>query len=76
MGQKGNPVLTVMVITAAVVTPLVLLGVFLGYYVGGMTGYSKSILAIVFSTVGFLVAMAVLSRAIVRIAGKSGAARS
>ena len=50
--------------TALVITPLVLLGVYLGYYVGGEAGYSKSVLAIAFSTAGFLAGMAVLSRVI------------
>jgi len=50
--------------TALVITPLVLLGVYLGYYVGGAAGYSKSVLAIAFSTAGFLAGMAILFRVI------------
>jgi len=50
--------------TALVVTPLVLAGVYLGYYVGGAVGYSKSVLAISFSTAGRLVAMALLFKVI------------
>jgi F0F1-type ATP synthase assembly protein I len=74
--KKGsNPLLLVMVITAAVVTPLVLLGIYLGYYVGGVIGYSKSILAIVFSTLGFLAAMAVVVKAIVMIVARSAKSR-
>jgi hypothetical protein len=62
---KGKRALIVIVIaTALVITPLVLLGVYLGYYVGGAVGYSKSILAIAFSTVGFVSGMAVLFRVI------------
>ena len=76
MGQrKGNPLLRVMAITAAVVAPLVLGGIYLGYYVGGETGYSKSILAIVFSTLGFLAAMAIVVKAIVAIVGRSAKAK-
>jgi len=62
---KGRKALLVVVIaTALVITPLVLLGIYLGYYVGGETGYSKSVLAIAFSTAGFLGGMAVVFRAI------------
>lgn len=64
-----------MAITAAVVAPLVLGGIYLGYYVGGETGYSKSILAIVFSTLGFLAAMAIVVKAIVAIVGRSAKAK-
>ncbi len=53
-----------MALTAAVVTPLVLGGVYLGYYVGGAVGFSGSIMAIAFSTAGFLVAVVVLTKAI------------
>ena len=56
--------LTVALATALVITPLVLLGVYLGYYVAGAAGYSKSVLAIAFSTAGFLAGMAMLSRVI------------
>jgi hypothetical protein len=50
--------------TAIVITPLVLLGVYLGYYVGDVVGYPRSILAIAFSTVGFLAGMAIVFRVI------------
>lgn len=74
MGKlKVNPVILVMALTALVVAPLVLLGVYLGYYLGDSLGYSKSILAIVFSTIGFLGAIAILSRAIARIVAWGGA---
>ena len=77
MGKGGSAaVIQVMVLTAVVVAPLVLFGVYLGYYLGGVSGYSKSIMAIVFSTVGFLVAIAILSKAIVRIVGRSGRSRT
>ena len=76
MGQsKSNPLLLVMVITAAVVTPLVLLGIYVGYYVGDLTGFSKSILAILFSTLGFLAAMAIVVKAIVMIVARSAKAK-
>lgn len=65
MSKKQNLVLIVMGLTAAVVTPLVLAGVYLGYYVGDMVGFSGSIMAIAFSTAGFLVATAILTKAIV-----------
>ena len=62
---RGNRALLVVILaTALVITPLVLLGVYLGYYVGGAEGYSKSILAIVFSTAGFLTGMAMMFRVI------------
>ncbi len=56
--------LVVALATALVITPLLLLGVYLGYYVGDATGYSKSVLAITFSTTGFLTGMAILFRVI------------
>ncbi len=71
--KKSNPVFVVMVVTALVVAPLVLFGVYLGFYVGGVVGYSKSILAIAFSTIGFLAAIAILSKAIVRIVARGEA---
>ena len=72
MSKKGgNLVLMVMALTAIVVGPLVLLGVYLGYYVGGAIGYSGSIMAIVFSTAGFLGAIAILSKAIVKLVARS-----
>jgi len=59
-----NLVLLVMAVTAAIVAPLVLGGVYLGYYVGGQVGFSGSIMAIAFSTVGFLAAIAILVKTI------------
>jgi len=62
---RGRRVLLIVVLaTALLITPLVLLGVYLGYYVGGVTGYSKSVLAIALSTAGFLVGMAIVFRVI------------
>ena len=62
--------------TALVITPLVLLGVYLGYYVGGAAGYSKSVLAIAFSTAGFLAGMAVVFRVIRSVVAWTERARS
>ena len=54
----------VVIVTALVMTPLVLGGVLLGYYVGGAVGYSGSVLAIAFSTAGFIGGMLILLRVI------------
>jgi hypothetical protein len=62
---KGRRALFIVVLaTALVMTPLVLGGVFLGLYVGGAVGYSQSVLAIVFSTMGFVAGMAIIFRII------------
>jgi F0F1-type ATP synthase assembly protein I len=74
--KRRNPVLIVMVITPLVIAPLVLLGVYLGFYLGDVYGYSKTILAIVFSTVGFLVSMAILVKAITVIVTRSSRAKN
>lgn len=73
MSRKGNLVLLVMALTAIVVTPLVLAGVYLGYYVGGIVGFSGSIMAIAFSTAGFLAAIAILIKAIVWLVARERA---
>lgn len=63
--KKGQRALAIVVLTTAVVlTPLILGGVYLGYYVADMAGYSRSVLAIAFSTLGFVVGMAVIFRVI------------
>jgi F0F1-type ATP synthase assembly protein I len=62
--RGGKAILVVVLTTALVITPLVLLGVYLGYCVGDAAGYSKSVLAIAFSTTGFLAGMAILLRVI------------
>ncbi len=63
--KKGQKALAMVVLTtAAVLTPLIIGGVYLGYYVGDAVGYSKSVLAILFSTAGFVAGMAVLFRVI------------
>jgi len=62
---RGNRALLIVVVTTALVlTPLILGGVLLGFYVGGQVGYSGSVLAIAFSTVGFVAGMAVIWRVI------------
>ena len=61
-GTRG--LLMVVVTTAVVLTPLILGGVLLGEYVGGATGYSPSMMAIAFSTVGFVAGMLVIFRVI------------
>ncbi len=63
--MKGRRALLVVVVTTALVlTPLIIGGVLLGFYVGGAVGYSGSILAIAFSTIGFVAGMAVIFRVI------------
>ncbi|HEY6283801.1 MAG TPA: hypothetical protein VIW22_07740 [Nitrososphaerales archaeon] len=63
--RKGRQALfIVMLATALVMTPLVLGGIFLGFYVGGAVGYSQSVLAIAFSTVGFVAGMAIIFKVI------------
>jgi hypothetical protein len=65
LSRKGRRALLIVVLaTALVMTPLVLGGVFLGFYVGGVVGYSQSVLAIAFSTVGFVAGMAIIFRVI------------
>jgi hypothetical protein len=77
LSWKGRRALFIVVLaTALVMTPLVLGGVFLGIYVGGAVGYSQSVLAIAFSTVGFVAGMAIIFRVIksvvARIDGPTG----
>ncbi len=56
--SKGRRALLIVVLTTALVlTPLILGGVLLGFYVGDAVGYSKSVLAIAFSTAGFVIGM-------------------
>ncbi len=65
MSRKGRRALLIVVAaTALVMTPLVLGGALLGFYVGGAVGYSQSVLAIAFSTVGFVAGMAIIFRVI------------
>lgn len=72
--RKGTRVLLVVVLaTALVLTPLILAGVFLGFYLGDQVGISKSILAIAFSTAGFVAGMAILFKVIGALAGRAAA---
>jgi hypothetical protein len=73
--KRRNPVLTVALVTPLVIAPLVLLGVYLGFYVGDETGYSKTILAIAFSTVGFLASIAILVKVITAVVARSSWAK-
>ena len=67
--RKGTrAVLVVVLATAVVLIPLVLGGVFLGFYVGNAVGYSKSVMAIAFSTAGFIAGMAILFKVIRAVA--------
>jgi F0F1-type ATP synthase assembly protein I len=62
---KGSRALLIVVVTTALVlTPLIIGGVYLGFYVGDAVGYSRSVLAIAFSTVGFVAGIAVIFRVI------------
>jgi hypothetical protein len=72
--SKGRrALLLVVLVTALVMTPLILGGVFLGLYVGGQIGYSKSVLAIAFSTVGFVAGMFIIFGVIKEVvAGTTG----
>ena len=67
-GQRG--LLIVVLTTALVLTPLILGGVYLGYYVADSVGYSRSVLAIAFSTAGFVAGMLVIFRVIKAVVGK------
>ncbi len=69
--NKGTRALLIVVFTTAVVmTPLILGGVLLGYTLGDQAGISKSILAIAFSTVGFVIGMFVIFKVIEAVAGE------
>ncbi len=68
--RKGTKAVIVVVLaTAVILIPLVLGGVYLGFYLGDAVGYSKSVLAIAFSTAGFIAGMAILFRVIRAVAG-------
>ena len=70
MSRGSRALLIVVVTTALVLTPLILGGVLLGFYVGDQVGYSGSILAIAFSTIGFVAGMAVIWRVIKSVVGR------
>jgi NADH:ubiquinone oxidoreductase subunit K len=70
--NKGQRALLIVVLaTALVMTPLILGGVFLGFYIGDAVGYSRSIFAIAFSTAGFIAGMAILFRVIREVVERS-----
>ncbi len=73
--KRANPVITVLVLTPLVIAPPVLLGAYLGFYVGDVTGLSRTLLAIAFSTAGFLASIAILVKVIARIVAKSSWAK-
>jgi F0F1-type ATP synthase assembly protein I len=72
--KKGTRALLIVVVaTAVVMTPLILGGVLLGFYVGDSVGYPKSILAIAFSTLGFVAGMLIIFRVIKMVVAGSEA---
>ena len=58
-----------LLVTPAILAPVLIAAVFLGFYVADAYGYSRPLLAIAFSAVGLLVSMA----AIVKLAGRIAA---
>jgi len=71
MNKGRRALLIVVVTTALVLTPLILGGVLLGFYVGDAVGYSKSVLAIAFSTVGFVAGMFIIFRVIKAVVART-----
>lgn len=69
MNKGRRALLIVVVVTALVLTPLILGGALLGLYMGGQVGYPGSVLAIAFSTVGFVAGMVVIWRVIRAVVG-------
>jgi hypothetical protein len=68
--SKGKRALLIVVLTTALVlTPLVLGGALLGFYVGQHVGYSGTVLAIAFSTLGFVIGMLVIWNVIKAVVG-------
>jgi hypothetical protein len=59
-GKKRNPLTVVLLATPLVLGPLLLAGVYLGYYLGDVWGYSGTVLAIFFSALGLLASMLIL----------------
>ncbi|HKT22528.1 MAG TPA: hypothetical protein VJR06_07975 [Nitrososphaerales archaeon] len=74
MSKGSRALFTVVLVTAFVMTPLILGGALLGFFVGGEVGYSGSVLAIAFSTVGFVVGMVLIFRVIKAVVGRAGPA--
>jgi F0F1-type ATP synthase assembly protein I len=50
-----------------VIIPFLLVGVYLGFYLGDLWGYSKALLAVVFSAVGLVAAFAIIIKMIGRL---------
>jgi hypothetical protein len=74
--RKGQRALLIVVLTTAIVlTPLILGGVYLGYYVADAIGYSGSVLAIAFSTIGFVAGMVVIFRVIKAVVARMEVSR-
>jgi hypothetical protein len=73
--KKGQRALAVVVlVTAVVMTPLILGGALLGLYLGGSVGLSGSILAIAFSTIGFVAGMAIIFQVIKLVVARTESA--
>jgi hypothetical protein len=70
-----SPLVIVLVVTPLVIAPLLLLGVYLGFYVGDALGYSKAIWAIAFSTVGFLVGFFIVLKLVFVIVARTSGGR-
>jgi F0F1-type ATP synthase assembly protein I len=74
--KKGQRALLIVILTTALVlTPLILGGVYLGYYVADSVGYSRSVLAIAFSTIGFVAGMFVIFRVIKVVVARTEVSR-
>ncbi len=75
MAQKRrNPLLFVIIVTPIVIAPLVLAGAYMGFYVGDEIGSSRTVLAIAFSTAGFLASIFILVRVIKWAVARDGKA--
>lgn len=64
MNKGTRALLIVVVVTALVITPLVLGGIYAGEYVAGRIGAPSGVLPIAFSTAGFVAGMAIIFRVI------------
>ena len=74
--KKGQRALLIVILTTAfVLTPLILGGVYLGYYVADAVGYSRSVFAIAFSTIGFIAGMFVIFRVIKMVVARTEVSR-
>jgi NADH:ubiquinone oxidoreductase subunit K len=66
---RRNPLLVVVVLTPLVIAPVLLLSVYLGFYLGNLWGYSKALLALVFSAIGLAAGFAIIIGVITRLVG-------